>query len=435
MVIHKKLNERNINVSIIGIFLILYLTIFYASSGEKFVKEFPLLSIIRSILTLILVFALINNKDAIRKAFKYQSKILIFIIFFLVYQIFQIFINNSPITGFIKYIFYFSTIVLLVFSDISKSFSKIQRINNYIVFLFCIIFGFHVFYMLSHPFSAVFRETRIEILQWNNNENAGFFATTIPFILFMLNYRKKLLLGFLMLFYFIFIFYNGSIAGIIGSIISVFFYFFLNSKMRFTKIRYFFVLVVFMFSFINQITKFDSIFSGGLYDAFTGNSQEGNLSGRIGGIWLPVINYVSKHSLLFGFGGNSYENISEKAGTFTLQGISYNVVYVFRDAHNFFLVSFVEGGLINFFTILFFFIMGIRSCLFTINYSKIYLERRYAVTVLCSWIGLITWCMMYNAWYSGGWYFFVLLFSLSLIIHNNVVKSKEKINYEDRNIK
>lgn len=425
MVIPYKIKHNIGSYAILCVFIILYLMIFYSFSGEELTKESFLIPIVRLLLLSGLIFILMTNIEILGIAYKNEPFVYKLIIIFFIYQFCQIIFNHSPISGIVKYLFFFSIIFISVFIDFNNVYYKIKITNNYIAILFFIIFGFYVIYMLSHPFSTLFRTTRINFLAWNNNENAGFFVTTFPFILFILRNKKILVYCFLVLFLYILVFYNGSLASIISSIIILFIYSYLNSNRRYTtKFVYLILIGIIIFIFAGLIIKFDSVFSGGLNKVLAGKSQEGNLAGRIGGIWIPVINYVSSHSLLFGFGSNSWAEISHKAGTFWLSSLSNsNKVSVFRDAHNFFLVAFVEGGIINLLFIIPLFIIGIRSSLFAVKNAQSKIYNQYAITVFCSWLGLFTWCMMYNAWYSGGWYFFTLLFSLSLILKSNIKNS------------
>ncbi len=433
MIAIRKNKSKIISFSVASIFTLLYLTIFYAFGFEDSAKGFPLVSIVRMLFVFVFSLVLIINKSIFRLAYRYENIFLKLVILFFLYQLFQVFYNGSPYSGLAKYLYFFCIIFIVVFNNFNNSHFKINKINNFTMALFIIILAFYIFYMLQHPFSTSFRETRIDLLNWNNNENAGFFATALPFAIFILRKRKILLYCFLTFFLYVFIFYNGSIAAIVSSIIILIIYFYLNSRdKKLFGIFYFFLFIIIIYVFIIQLTKFDVVFSGGIGDVLSGKTQEGNLAGRIGGIWIPVINYVTDHNFLFGYGSNSWADVSRKAGTYWLQSTGSKDVYVFRDAHNFFLVTFVEGGIVNLFFILAFFILGIRSCLFAIRKSVYKYDKNYAVTVLSSWFGLITWCMMYNAWYSGGWYFFTILLSLSLIMKNRAKRTLNLIISENR---
>lgn len=424
MVVTEKIKARKIYFAIASVFILIYLTVFYAFGIEDSSKGLPLIAITRVFFLMIFILIILHNKSILRLAFNYENTYIKLVILFLTYQLFQVLFNSSPFSGLAKYLYFFSLILVGVFIDFDNIYFKINKSNNFTIVLFIIILGFYVLYMFEHPFATSFRATRIDILNWNNNENAGFFATVLPFIVFTLRNQKKLLFSFLTFFLYIFIFYNGSIAAIISTLIILVTYGFLSSRnKKLFGIFYFIVFFMVIYGVLSQLGKFDTIFSGGLNNVLSGRTQEGNLAGRIGGIWMPVLTYVSEHNFLFGFGSNSWAEVSSKAGTYWLKESGSANIYVFRDAHNFFLVAFVEGGIINIFFILSFFILGIRSSLFAIRESIGEYDKKYAITIFCSWLGLLTWCMMYNAWYSGGWYFFSLLMILSLIMKNHVKRS------------
>jgi len=424
MVITEKIKAKNTYFAIASIFILIYLTVFYAFGVEDSSKGLPLIAITRVFFLVIFILIIIINKSLLGLAFKYENAYIKLVILFLTYQLFQVLFNSSPFSGLAKYLYFFSLIIVVVFIDYNNIYFKINKSNNFTIFLFIIILGIYILYMFQHPFATSFRATRIDILNWNNNENAGFFATVLPFIVFTLRKHKILLWSFLAFFFYIFIFYNGSIAAIISSLIILVTYAFISSKnKKLSGIIYLIIFFVIIYLVLNQLGQFDIIFSGGLKNVIAGKTQEGNLAGRIGGIWLPVLKYVSEHNFLFGFGSNSWAEVSRKAGTYWLKEAGSSNIYVFRDAHNYFIVAFVEGGIINIFFIVSFFILGIRSSLFAIRESIGEYDKKYAITIFCSWLGLITWCMMYNAWYSGGWYFFSLLMILSLIMKNHVKRS------------
>jgi len=415
------------NYTIFSVFIMLFLTIFYAFSGMAAGDEIPVLAVIRTFFVISFLFLFLMNISIFQVADTNESLTLKLIFIFFLYQIGEILFTSSPFSAITKYFFFFLAILIITFTDYSEITYKTKITNKLIIFLFIIIFGGYLLYMVTHPFSIIFRETRINFLFWDNNENAGFFATTFPFILFALRKRPVLRGIFVIFFFFVFIFYNGSRAAILFSLLILNIYYYLTSTKR--NIFPFIlglIIIVSLVGMINLIGE-DSVFSGKISDVLAGSTQEGNLSGRLGGIWYPVVKYVYNKNFLMGCGGNSWAEVSRKAGTFWVSSDGKNTAYIFRDAHNFFLVSFVEGGIINLLMILSFFTIGVRASIYAIRHSISIYYKKYSVTVFCSWIGLITWCMMYNAWYSGGWYFFTILFTLSLMLKNNSRVEQNKL--------
>ncbi len=358
---------------------------------------------------------------------------LLIILFF--YNLLQSFILSTDFKGAFK-IFLGLLFIILIQNRYAH---KASIIHFYKIFniLFLILTVAHLYYFLLHPFVWSYRVFRMGIGGLNGNEIAGIFTTTFPFCILLIQNKiadksnlQKITLLFFMLYLYILIFYNGSRFAIFSSLLSaVIIYYFtvVNPNKGAQKINFAKVISIILFFGIVSIyggEAFfgkDEIFSKSISEITEGGNQEGNLAGRIGGIWVPLIKHVNENSFLLGFGNESANNIAAKT-TFWVNENNQILQYT-RDIHNFFVTLYVELGFIGFCIFTLTYGIIILKLVSVLNQKTVTIATDEKIAVLCSFIGFTTWLLTANAWYSGGW--FILFFYVYFL--NQIENSKNLI--------
>lgn len=356
------------------------------------------------------------------------KNILKFIIIYIIYLIFQTVVTNQDFFGIIIYIIYFLEIYLLLFiKNYTEVYKRLILIRKLLMFTL-IIFILILIPIIIKEFSFSFRENRISGLFGNVNEDAGVIISFFPIFLITLNYKKRnktsLLFIIITLFYMIFI--NGSRYAIAVLFITTFAYFyFIYGKLRLFKFFIFISIITVLFISVPLIKKYylqDSSFNN-IEGVIKGDNIEGNLAGRIGGIWIPSIIYTYENSFLLGFGVKSWY---EQQVTFVLtkDDIRKNI---HRSPHNSYVFNFYQFGLCG--LVLYFILIyigfkpALKSFLLT---KKINVSNHNSILIICSWLGFVCWTLFANAWPRASFPIFILLFSYSLnfYVYNFILHEK-----------
>lgn len=333
-----------------------------------------------------------------------------------------IFIVQSILYGFsdfkleVYYYLLYLTIAILIINVPNLKLKKdVSQLSKNLVYLLFILLLMYLPTIISDP-SLSFRVNRPSLLLGNANEDAGLLITLLPFGYYTLRNNKLQKIIFATFSIFILIFYNGSRYAILGYIIITTLSFLLNKRLRFRFIFLTFIAMTFAvflsFNYLNKYTDYDDALNN-FASVASGNYDTGNLAGRIGGIWIPAINYTAGQSLWFGFGAGSW---FEQAYNFTFNRVNYKTINTFRAPHNLFIYNFIQFGLLGLIALFSIFFQGIYKTLKYIYKNKGSSNLGFAAAVLSSWIGLLLWSLVANAWpsFSFPLIFILLTFTYSL---------------------
>lgn len=339
------------------------------------------------------------------------------LVFFFILVLTQIFFHS------IKNILlhYFNGLLLIII--VSESIFHNTNLKKYILRFINLIFICEFLYLLYYIFfqggiSLTFRETRFNLLYGNANEDAGFILFSMPLIAYQIK-KRSIRICFYMLIFIYLLLLNGSRYAIIGFIVilSVQYLFENSFTSGILKLSMILIIIISLFLPLIQEAFFTDAFFLNTKDVLNNGYQEGDLSGRISGIWLPAINYTTQHSFLFGFGKWSainYNFVINEYGTSTQ-----------RTPHNLFVFQFVENGFVGLLFFVLFYYYSIKIAIKSIFNDQ---TKKFGIPLLLSWIGLLFWFMFANAWAPLTWPLSILLFILTFSNHYSYEDFAKKNN-------
>lgn len=374
-------------------------------------------NIIRFIVSIIFIGIVLSKLKIITKNYRAKNKpvkkVFILLVLFIIYITFQSLILFYP-RGLLtvpKYVYLFSFITIFVLLYSNNKICK-YSLNTFLA-LFVLITSLYVIQFISHP-NIVFREFRPTVFIESANEDGGLLACLLPFVIYKYS-SKRILWIILPIYLFLFYFLNGSrttlIASIIIIILMVGLYY---GRIKLLKVLYFFAFVIFIVINLPLIEKSllkDENTNINLKQVWLKEQGKGNLEGRIGNIWAPVVKYTIKNSPLLGFGLGNWSEVTDKLNLFLLIDGQRSTG---RSAHNMFVFLFAEVGIIGLFLFLLIIIFSIKSVLLNIKQSAMKMEQRLNISIALSWIGYLSWAMTANPYSIAGWSIFTILVTLSL---------------------
>jgi len=360
----------------------------------------PALRIYRiGVIIIYILLTFVNLREILIK-FSNKKKLFTIIVSFIIYFFIKaIFfkVNYSYV-----YIYLVSFLFLLnLFPITDCNNNRIYRQSSSIVDLFVkffkwiLLINFFIVLIssINYPISSffTFRENRIPGLFGHPVEDSGIFIAIIPFFYKNILAKKKAFYLVLIVIYLIFI--NGTRYAIFGFFFTLSI-FQLSRTKKFNAIFFRFLIIsigiILVFPYINEYILSDGFFRNFTQMFYTGRRSglsEGNLSERFAGIWFPGILFTIKNHLFLGSG--MWQDVS---GQFAINLYGTPTA---RDPHNFYVMFFVEQGLIGIILFISFIYMGIKHTL-----KQLFKKTDFfSISLLCSWISLTLFFFMFaNAW-------------------------------------
>lgn len=373
---------------------------------------------LRFILLLIILFIIAPQLQYFNYVFNKNRKFVFIIFVFIIFLIIEIFFIKNKflhIQGSIKFIFYFSCIIMGLYPAYYSSNKTLKKFTNLAIFLFfsVIIFYPYIIYKIGmNPFERILMagDVRYGFLLQAGNEDAHIMVTLFPFILAKF-YNKKYIKIFLIFILFLVLIYNGTRSALLSALFIIILFYYLSSP---KKILFIILIILIFVIFAPVILSFVSIMFEKEKGVFlytnrllSGEYVGGNLSGRITYIWVPIIYYTINNSLFFGFGSNAWQTIAPKIVWASYADVTYS-------PHNLFVWIFANWGLLG--LIIFIYLLYINFRYVINSYKKaIKIKNKIiSISLMCSWFGFIIWSLIANSVGAHGWTVFTILILINI---------------------
>lgn len=333
-------------------------------------------------------------------------------LFFLLWiAVVPLIVDDKWLTSF-KYSFYFFTIFIGVSQLNTKNVKQYINFNIRLLQAMGLsILIFSLILIISEPI-PVFRGIRTSIMHSSANEDALILAVSFPFI-FLLKSNKIKWISIVYYFYFL-ILYNSTRSAILMSSMALI----MMLYPKFKKMKVLYAILIFSFLigssgiYLEYILN-DSFFSKGI--SAIENYGEGNFTGRVAGIWLPIVEQTLKESPIFGFGAKDY---LEKMYGVTYCNAGARMVYSARSPHNFFIMFLFSWGAVGLIaiSIIYFYYMCLSYKLF------LCCNNTLSAALFSSWVSFTGMNFIANSFSYRGWTILTLLILLTyfMTVYNSM---------------
>ncbi|MCK4821587.1 hypothetical protein KA005_37825, partial [bacterium] len=241
-------------------------------------------------------------------------------LFFLILAI-QFFIVDDKVLhlqGSVKYFFYFTCLLLSLYSCYYDSKNARNALVIVAIILFASVIFFYPYIICKagmNPYERLTVYMRSSFLLRAGNEDAHFMLTLFPFLLAKFHGKKFLTIVFLV-FCFLALIYNGTRSTLVMAPIVTLLYYNIISKRKLLLGGLLTALIVAGMSALPQILALMFEKEMGLIlnyqDFLYGNYVGGNLSRRVSFIWLPTIKDTIQNSFWVGYGSNGWSLVAGK---------------------------------------------------------------------------------------------------------------------------
>lgn len=431
------LNTRYLNSFHLSISFLLALILWSSSLGTKFYSTDEEVSsgFLLGFFIIFCAFSLfsvpwmniaVNESKVINK---YGFRLFSLFIFFLIFQFFQSIIFGDSFKLFVsfRYIFFFSIIIVSVVIGIrvsDRALVFLEKIGIIWTLIFIILYTIS---FIKNPYVGLFREYRDDILFLNAIEDGGFFSVFFPFFLYskISNIKKYI---FITIFLFFLIIKNGTQASILAIFVILIIYLTYKRKRRKNTLIVIFILATSLFLitfFSNIFYTFDTGLSWRGVQQASNRQYSGSIGVRLGNIWIPMTLHVIENSPFIGFGNGSWRVQSQQLG-FEYLHVDGTVSYVYqRSPHNVFLVYFVDWGIIGLSLMVYIFYKALKSNYQIMTNLKMNSQiKRYAEAYFCGWIGFLIWGFTGNAHGWLGWQVICFLLIGTVILNYHSLYAK-----------
>ncbi len=345
-------------------------------------------------------------------------------LFFILWTALVSFLANDKFLTNIKYSFYF----LVFFIGVSKFKNnfKFIKVNIWILQLIGIsILVFSVIIIIEHPIPA-YRTYRSSVMHSNANEDALILTASLPFMFLIKNKKMKIII-ILYYFYYLILYNSTRSAIVISSIVALIMLFEILKKYRWLLLLSLIVFSINLLGTIRENVLNDPLFTEGI--SAIENREDGNMSGRIFGILIPLYEYTIDKSPIWGFGAKSYENVASHS-TFYVSESGKEIAKV-RSPHNFFIMFFLNWGFVGLITFLIIYFRYIYISYKIFKFNK----NSTSSSLFSSWIAFSVMNFISNSFSYRGWTVFILLlltthFLNKYFLHINSSQDKHEILIE-----
>ncbi|WKN32529.1 O-antigen ligase family protein [Porifericola rhodea] len=384
----------------------------------------------------ILSIFLLHQMSRFSFIFTYEKGISLIAIAFVILVGVQFFIlgdKSFNLQGAVKYFFYFSFIIVSLFSAINHPEHTINTIVKISLILFVTVLIFYPYLIIESgidPVSALlYNEHRLHFLLHASNEDAHFMTTF--FLLALYKVRKyPVWILILSILFIVALIYNGTRSAFIIALILPILYFILYKRRFILSTIIAGVIFIVSFSYVSEYieVKFEEdlrVFEQS-EKVLSGKEVGGSFSYRIAHLWIPMLTYTTQESPIIGNGSNGWDIVA------------VNILNnkKIESPHNTFVWAYVNWGIIG--------VIGITLLLSIPFFSLIKLYMRsnggkyqsLIIILICTWIEFFVWSMIANAYTVHGWVVLSLLIVLSVAVKYAVYntfdheKESQSLNYK-----